>query len=696
MSGYFILKGILINTSPLSIGNGQAESTDRDVIRDSQGQPFIPGTTLAGALRYLTLSLKHEYETLWGLSHPKGSKEGLEKNEVQSCTESYVRIFDANKQKSTEQNPEKQKDDVSVRHGVALNEHRHVQQESGYGQLYNYEVLGRGVKFDFWLEIPWSKLQQTKGQEAVNAKSAVLELCKHIAVLLQQGIQIGHGSSKGLGQIRFEDWTLYCLDFSKPKHLHSWLDQEPDTWPQDAIYSSCNSPCQLPEIKSTKGLRIQATLALKSSLLIRDPGLPGDEADSQQLQDQDKYVIPGSSIKGALRAQAKRILTQYLNKDKDTVDLLLNIIFGSPDQRAALQLNEVVLEHVVSKIQDRIQLDRFSGVVLQKFNSSPVFRHGEQPSESQQAQVKLEWTWPDFKTDEPLQKACAGLVLLCLRDLFEGQLAIGGEISIGRGVMQGIEAQVTWTSEHEAQVTCTLNQDFKVPEQQNNNVYFKALKQWVSELQTYKYSEEIKKNDRKLVNTPSHNYQKKFESLYEIPKTTNSSILLNKKRQSKKNQKHFTTLNKIYSKEKCFFCLTNLDQIEKFLNAQQNLTTWVWYTQKTETKTWSVIKDELQKYLTTLQEARLFNQDFEAYIWRDFKGILQARLRWDQTFKPEDNESMTQSEFIETWVVDSDHRMDGSAENNIWTSTRNYITYTEEGLAYYVDQRWLKRGAIHG
>ena len=37
--------------SPVSISSGENEWTDADVLRDFDGNPFIPGSSLAGAMR---------------------------------------------------------------------------------------------------------------------------------------------------------------------------------------------------------------------------------------------------------------------------------------------------------------------------------------------------------------------------------------------------------------------------------------------------------------------------------------------------------------------------------------------------------------------------------------------------------------------------------------------------------------------
>ena len=52
--GKVLLKGKLVLCSPLLIGSGvQREGSDVDtqILRDKNGRPFIPGTSVAGVLR---------------------------------------------------------------------------------------------------------------------------------------------------------------------------------------------------------------------------------------------------------------------------------------------------------------------------------------------------------------------------------------------------------------------------------------------------------------------------------------------------------------------------------------------------------------------------------------------------------------------------------------------------------------------
>jgi len=62
-------KGTLRLLSPLLLGSGEDENSDIDLLRDWEGKPFIPGTSLAGAARdYLEKNLTDQelVETIFG------------------------------------------------------------------------------------------------------------------------------------------------------------------------------------------------------------------------------------------------------------------------------------------------------------------------------------------------------------------------------------------------------------------------------------------------------------------------------------------------------------------------------------------------------------------------------------------------------------------------------------------------------
>lgn len=68
----YLARIVLQAETPLSIGSGESNiQTDSPVIRDINGLPFIPGTSLAGILRHAVDSLEQKKSTPFSASSQK-------------------------------------------------------------------------------------------------------------------------------------------------------------------------------------------------------------------------------------------------------------------------------------------------------------------------------------------------------------------------------------------------------------------------------------------------------------------------------------------------------------------------------------------------------------------------------------------------------------------------------------------------
>jgi CRISPR/Cas system CSM-associated protein Csm3 (group 7 of RAMP superfamily) len=83
-------------------------------------------------------------------------------------------------------------------------------------------------------------------------------------------------------------------------------------------------------------------------------------------------------------------------------------------------------------VQNRVAIDRFTGGAYETalFSEQPIFGGPDS-----RLTIRLRIINPkDYEI---------GLLLLLLKDLWTGDLALGGESSVGRGRLQGIEATLT-------------------------------------------------------------------------------------------------------------------------------------------------------------------------------------------------------------------------------------------------------------
>ncbi len=178
-------------------------------------------------------------------------------------------------------------------------------------------------------------------------------------------------------------------------------------------------------------------------------------------------IISGTSLTGVLRHRAVRIV-KTLNPNvivpegKDRQPEVVEEIFGfvaedekrknMPNAKASrLVVQERVIENPKELVQTRIAIDRFTGGALHGalFDAQPVFG-----SDETHVTLQLELRKPE--------KHQIGLLLLLLKDLWTGDLPIGGESSIGRGRLQGINAEITyqkskWTIQGKDRLTITPN-----------------------------------------------------------------------------------------------------------------------------------------------------------------------------------------------------------------------------------------------
>jgi len=95
---------------------------------------------------------------------------------------------------------------------------------------------------------------------------------------------------------------------------------------------------------------------------------------------------------------------------------------------------EISKEAVLEMIHSRIKIDRFTGGALGTalFNFQPLW-----PKEGN-SKIALTLRVKDCACWE------AGLMMLVIKDLWTGDLSLGGEKNIGRGVLKGSKVKITY------------------------------------------------------------------------------------------------------------------------------------------------------------------------------------------------------------------------------------------------------------
>lgn len=428
-----ILRKIIImaemeSKSPLRIGSQNNDDLiDILVLKDKNGQSFIPGTSIAGVLRA-------ELEAVYD-SEPANKLFGYEKDV--SGHQSLITVNDI-VLKNTEL---VYRDGVSIDSltGTAIKQHK-----------FDYEAIERGARGELVLEmtIRYNDVSNDelpritylhKDYEEVG--DVYGELAATICDLLTQWIHLGALTTKGFGKIRANGTAMY-YDFlfaDNKKAAGQWLDYISDGKLPIACYSGC---AELVLVKDD--FKVDLDCALHSSLLIADDvdyEMNGDKNDTiaaVQLKSRKQFVIPGTSLKGVLRNRALQILLKLNNNQLDKAEGFLNTFMGysiegtGDSQKSNLSVEEVYIDndHVKPVKQHRIRIDRFTGSVMDGvgalFTVEPIWQQ-----DKDLAPVHISFNVKKCSRQQ------AGLMLLLIKDLWLGNLAVGSGKGIGRGILNG-------------------------------------------------------------------------------------------------------------------------------------------------------------------------------------------------------------------------------------------------------------------
>ena len=440
IKGKVVLKGQIECLTPVHIGSGRAKYTDMDIIRDSNGNVFIPASSFIGVLRYLIVGNTKakvespgEFENFWGFTDEKDGQQS-----ALCCTD--LNFLENNSGK------------IITRDGICIDNKTGIVEKGG---KFDFELIEPGNRFLLKMEFTYRE-----EDEAFVKKTArtIYDLLK------EEQIQIGAKTNNGLGRVRLvkNATKIYLFDFTHKTHVFHWMTQR---FADDTQVSS--ESLGKPFCWQEKQFQIKATLRLKNSLIVRSYAGESKMPEACQLRSVDDWVIPGASLKGAIRSRAERIA--YTILDEKAAQRIIDGLFGyledglekrksdikkgqqgsdkilvkkNSSKKAAkgrIHLTEIIMSpnDFPAELQTRIRVDRFSGGVIEGglFDSMPVFAPKEEKTLEFQIAVQ---NYKDYEV---------GLLLLVLKDLWSGDLAVGGEKNIGRGIFEGVGAEITWGNE---------------------------------------------------------------------------------------------------------------------------------------------------------------------------------------------------------------------------------------------------------
>lgn len=445
--------------SAMNIGSGLNDYTDKDLLKNSLGIPYIPGSTLAGKYRSLFTDRQQELyfgEKLGGKQeesqiqqlNDKNSKDDEEnKKDSKENKESRVLVYDANLIAE-----DIKKFRIMKRDGVGLDEYKTAIK----GAKFNYEILEPNVSFVTYIE-------QNIGEKEW-ADSDWIDVGERIVQSwLSDEFLIGFKTTRGMGKTKLEQVHRIIFDLEDKQeseyrqkpwnnieiyNLQRWLDF--DMYKNEQQESPIWFPVSIDKEKRKKSqydenvIHIKLYLKQKGGISIRQYTTAVNQKEDMQpdyeqivytrMEGNEKKtypVIPGTSWAGAFRHHMEKITEQYISDTKlDKRDI--REIFGGIESRSKakskISFSESMLEGSEGKCITRNAIDRFiSGTINGALYTEKTYFGGK--------------TTLDIHLERQVCERLKRILVAAIVDLHMGFMAVGGLTSVGRGLFQltGIE-----------------------------------------------------------------------------------------------------------------------------------------------------------------------------------------------------------------------------------------------------------------
>lgn len=278
------LQGVLKATTAISVAHGDDRITDDIVcIRDGMGRLVIPGTALAGVLRH-----RLGQNAIWGDKHDPNSPDPPRPSDP--LTGSAVWVEDCVARPAGHTAPR-----VERRDGVRIDRHTGA---AATGALYSREVVPAGTTFSVAITVE----EAAKGAPG---REPGKDVFRAIAAQLADGVRVGGATSRGLGRL-----TLVTEGKARAKATCEKVGTRAGMLRR--LTGEVGDPVDLAgDTAVDDRITIEIPWRPRGPLLVKVAA--NGLVDAVPLTTRDPggghhFVIPGSSVKGVLRARAERIL----------------------------------------------------------------------------------------------------------------------------------------------------------------------------------------------------------------------------------------------------------------------------------------------------------------------------------------------------------------------------------------------------
>ena len=463
------IRGLLFTETPLSVGSGgiitHPDLNNKDgemaeigaCFTDHTGRACIPGSTLKGCLAaWLT---QHQvagaaYDRIFGKPPDEASPDDDEDRGLGGCAafhDARVGLARCDDPPLAHWNRKRQ---TFIEASTSINRELG---SAAVERLIHRECVPAGVGFEVVIT---GMLNEDSARSDMALLLGLLDYFNDPT----SPIRLGADTASGKGRCRWEPCEVSCMDRGQ---VRAWLDDPNRGMP---VHHMKTIPLQASPpglVKQPESLTFNLTLRFHGPFLVSEPTdktkientPPGSQPDRQpRLDERGRVLLPAKSFRGALRSQAEKILRtmawsrgepdeslrHWLHRhiacrpeltglgcvplgDDDSPEERLCLacqLFGAPGWKTPLEISDFTWIEGTGRCvsQEFIAIDRFTGggAGKLKFNvecyekphfkgTIAFFRH------------RLAEDWP------------LGLLALVLRDLIEGDIALGYGASRGYG-----------------------------------------------------------------------------------------------------------------------------------------------------------------------------------------------------------------------------------------------------------------------
>lgn len=443
---------VLQAETPIAVGSGEKDvETDARVIKDVNGLPYIPATSIAGVLRHaMGESEESNTSEVWGYQL-KGSKSAGKGSRL---IFTGANLVDADG-KVVDGILSEQSAFHSRYHSLPIRQHAKINHKGTTedGGKFDEEIVFKGTRFCFEVEM------LAMGS---NPKSDYFKaLLSHIA---SETLRIGGGTRSGFGEMRVVSCKTRTLTF--PDGLKEYIEKS-SSLSDDSFWVDVDDI--IPEGADKKDFVKETLTITPLDFFLFGSGHSDDDADMTPVSEScvvwkgnykgefenNNILIPATSVKGALShrvAYHYNLLKGIFSDSKDVKieehvgkkNFAVRVLFGNEGDgtKGGATRGNILISDIIEKkgnqpdkLLNHVAIDRFTGGAI----DGALFT--EKVTDEHDHKFQLDVV-VDRETVKTIAKDDAPFVFqaldAALNDLCHGLLPLGGGVNRGNGVFEGL------------------------------------------------------------------------------------------------------------------------------------------------------------------------------------------------------------------------------------------------------------------